>query len=217
MAILPTTNQVSKTYLNFATLLTFLALAFAWAAIILILNDQFYLSWSLALVAFIFDTFDGWVARKLDQVSDFGRQLDGQVDVFIYLIYPSLVFYLFFDLDNFISIVVIFFFICTGIFRLLRFNLQGYKEQGDDKKFYVGLPVVFSHLLILLFLLLRLLSFSYFLLVANLLLVVLSLLMIAKFNFPKPQKIYYLVLFLVLLILSLFFLNYYGHSPISGK
>jgi CDP-diacylglycerol--serine O-phosphatidyltransferase len=217
MDILPTNNQMPKRYLNTATILTFIALAFAWAAIILLLNDKFYLSWFLALLAFIFDTFDGWVARKFDQVSEFGRQLDGQVDVFIYLIYPGLVFYLFFGLDSFISLAIIFLFICAGIFRLLRFNLQGYKEQSGDKKFYVGFPVVFSHLLILIFLLFKFLSFSSFSLIADILLLTLSLLMVTKVPVYKPKNIFWLVFGLACLALLSLALYYYGYSSISGK
>ncbi|MDO8804139.1 MAG: CDP-alcohol phosphatidyltransferase family protein, partial [Elusimicrobiota bacterium] len=81
-------NPEKAGWLNLPNALSFCALLCACAAILLLLRGDFYLSFALALVALVLDMFDGMLARRLGLESEFGRQLDSHVDVFIYLLYP---------------------------------------------------------------------------------------------------------------------------------
>src|SRR3989344_1625670 len=136
---------------NVANIVSGVALLFTWLAIIFLLKDRFYFSFGLILLAFIFDALDGYLARKLSLDNQFGRALDGYVDVINYLIYPALAFVTFFKLDNIFSIISIFIFIAAGVFRLARFEVRGIKKD-EGKMYYEGLPVFISPVLILLFL-----------------------------------------------------------------
>jgi phosphatidylserine synthase len=188
--------------------ISFTALLMAWLAIVILLQEKFYLSFALILVAFIFDSADGYLARKLNQVSDFGRQLDSKVDIFIYLVYPAITFYQFFKLDDPFSILIIFVFLASGIFRLVRFNCIGYVSGFN----YPGLPVIFSHLLVLIFLLFKEINLPYFVYLANFLILGTSALMLCTFPFPKPKKISKGVVLLLILIFIMLYLHFYGNN-----
>lgn len=191
--------------------ISFLALLLSWAGIIFLLNNQFYFSFVLILLAFILDAFDGLLARKLRQESDFGRQLDSHVDVFIYLLYPALSFYLFFGLQDVSSLIIIFIYLAAGIFRLVRFNTTGYVSSSNKNyDAYLGLPVFFNHLPILIFLVLKLYRTEYFYLVAHITILLNSFLMASKFHFPKPKNIWPFVILLLFIACTMAYLGIYA-------
>jgi CDP-diacylglycerol---serine O-phosphatidyltransferase len=199
-----------KQFINGPSLVTLVAFAFAWTAIVLLLKDHFYVSFAFVIFAFIADTFDGYLARRLNQTSDFGGQLDGHVDVFIYLLYPALAFYFFFGLNDYLSLVIIFLFLASGLIRLVRFNVVGYVPGQSSDKNYPGLPVFMSHLLVLVFIILKLINFiDYFYIISNFLILLMAYLMLTSFPFPKPKNIKPVIVFLLALaIISLFFSQY---------
>ncbi len=186
---------------------SYVALLLSWVSILLILNGSFHLSLGTALLAFVADSLDGFIARKLKQESDFGRQFDSFVDVLIYLIYPSLVYYLYFEFQDVAAIVVVYVFILTGVFRLVRFNLIGYIGKKDMKG-YPGLPVFVSYLvLLLIYLGSSVISGGVFEVLALSLILLQSILMVQTFVFPKPDRIWPLIVFLVLLAAYMFYLG----------
>ena len=190
---------------------SFVALFFSCISILLLLNGRFYFSFSFVLLAFILDALDGYLARRLGQESSFGRQLDGFVDVFIFLIYPVLAFYLFFGLKDMISTTILFGYIATGIFRLARFNMTGFATTPErDQMSYPGLPVFCNHITILFLLALRQFSGTYFFLIADTLLVLNSILMVQKFPFPKPKTLWPFILLILLVSVTMAWIEFYG-------
>ena len=191
--------------------ISFCALFFSWISILLLLNGRFYLSFSLALAAFILDALDGFLARRLGQESPFGRQLDGFIDVFVFLIYPALAFYFYFGLKGPIFAIIIFGYLATGIFRLARFNMTGFITLSEEKQLsYSGLPVFCNHITILLLLVLRQFLGGYFFLSAGALLVLNSILMIQKFPFPKPKTLWPFILLILLVSATMAWMEFYG-------
>jgi len=201
----------NQKFANLPNVISFLALFLSWIGIILLLNKQFYFSFAIILIAFILDAFDGFLARKLEQETDFGRYLDSHVDVFIYLLYPALCFYFFFELKDVISLIVIFIYLAAGILRLVRFNLTGFLSYSDKNyEAYSGLPVFFNHLPLLVFLILKLYEIKYFCLATNIIILVNSILMLSKFPFPKPKNIWPFVILLLLLSCMMAYLGIYA-------
>jgi CDP-diacylglycerol--serine O-phosphatidyltransferase len=105
----------------------------------------FFLAVGLMYLGMLADAFDGIVARKYKWESDFGRYLDGFVDVFNYLVIPNLALWrLGFrgpEAGVIISVMV-----AAGILRLSKFNMIGnIKVEGSSK--YLGMPVFWSQLL----------------------------------------------------------------------
>lgn len=119
-----------------------LSLLAAWFAIVLLLNGELKYSIVCAAFAFILDSLDGYVARKLERVSELGRQLDSMMDLVGYSIYAALLVYQEL-LPDWQGIVVGYSIILCGILRLLRFNNDGYTEVGSVR-YYRG--VVTCHL-----------------------------------------------------------------------
>lgn len=189
---------------NLANVVSAIALLFTWLAIVFLLEDKFFFSFGLILLALVFDALDGYLARKLSIDNLFGRAIDGYVDVINYLVYPALVFLLYFKFTNFFSVISIFVFLAAGIIRLARFEIRGIKKiQG--MLYYEGLPVFISPVIIIIFLALNpimnsLLFFWFFIFI----LFIVSALMVQTFKFPKPKNI--LPVLLLILVLACVFL-----------
>lgn len=199
-----------RSRLNLPNALSFAALLTAWAAILLLLRGFFYLSFSLALVALVLDAFDGMLARRLGLESEFGRQLDSHVDVFIYLLYPALAFYLPLGLRGVFPVIAISVFLAAGVFRLVRFTLQGFASTGDGGRAYSGMPVYYNHLLLLALLALKLYNVPYFDLMAGVALLAAAGLMVSGVKVPKPVSVTAFAALLLGIAVLFGFMEFYG-------
>jgi len=89
--------------------------------------------------AFVFDALDGYIARRLNQSSEFGKQLDSMIDVINYPVASALFIQLVL-MPNIWGALVGFFVIATGILRLVGFNKNGFIKH-KNKLYYRGLVV----------------------------------------------------------------------------
>lgn len=185
------------------TIVTLLSLFLAFSAIILVPLGDFYCSFGFALLAFITDTLDGFLARKFGVETKIGAVLDSFGDVFIYLLYPAVVFIYFFELNSPLAFCFIALFFFAGLYRLVRFTKIGFSLK-DGKIGYAGVPVVFSHVLVLCFVLLKVLDLPFFVLIAYTGIFALTVLMVQNFYFPKPKRIYGIIIFLFTLTVFFF-------------
>jgi CDP-diacylglycerol--serine O-phosphatidyltransferase len=197
-------------WLNLPNALSFAALLTAWAAILLLVRGFFYLSFSLALVALVLDAFDGMLARKLRQESEFGRQLDSHVDVFIYLLYPALACYLPLAMRDVFSVAAISVFLAAGIFRLVRFTLQGFAATETGARAYSGMPVYYNHLLLLALVALKLYNVPYFSFIAGSALLAAAGLMVSTVKVPKPVSVTAFAALLLGIAVLFGFMEFYG-------
>jgi CDP-diacylglycerol--serine O-phosphatidyltransferase len=90
------------------------------------------------LIAAVFDTFDGMIARQLNATSEFGKEYDSLADVVTFGAAPAVLVYawglqIFEKLGGGIAFV----FLAAVSLRLARFNVQTGKT---DYRFFVGLP-----------------------------------------------------------------------------
>jgi CDP-diacylglycerol--serine O-phosphatidyltransferase len=129
------------------------SLAVAWAAIGLAVVGSLRASVLCALVAFLLDMADGYIARRLRVSSEFGRQLDSMIDVVNYSLYAAVLsaFYLAPGVVGWALGLVI---VTTGILRLLRFNIEGFTDD-EPVKYYRGIVVVHLSLAAITLLLLK--------------------------------------------------------------
>jgi CDP-diacylglycerol--serine O-phosphatidyltransferase len=116
------------------SLLSLLNLIFGFLAIILIFNQQYYLSANMIIIAFIFDLLDGVAARKLGVVTKMGAQLDSFADSVSFVIAPALLIYSKYFTTFRIGIIVAAFIVIFGILRLAKFNIMG------STKNFIGMP-----------------------------------------------------------------------------
>jgi len=89
----------------------------------------------------IIDFFDGFLARRLNVESDFGKQLDSFADLTTFGIAPVCFAHAIFGLPLPI-ILSTGIFVVAGIFRLARYN------TGDFKKHFLGLPITVAGILL---------------------------------------------------------------------
>lgn len=97
-----------------------------------------YAGW-LIIVAAIFDTLDGLMARLTKSSSELGVELDSLSDVISFGAAPSFMIYkfYFYQFDT-IGIIISSLPLIAGGFRLARFNVQ---LIGFEKKHFTGLPI----------------------------------------------------------------------------
>lgn len=131
-------------YLGIPGIISMSALVASWLAVILLLQNLPFLGIASAIISFFLDCLDGYVARKTHQESEFGRQLDGMLDFFNYLVFPALLFWKYLH-PNLIGIMVGFIILATGSFRLIRFNIEGFVVI-KGQIYYAG--IVVCHILL---------------------------------------------------------------------
>jgi CDP-diacylglycerol--serine O-phosphatidyltransferase len=112
-------------------------------------GDYVYAAW-LIIIAAIFDTLDGWMARLTKSSSALGVQLDSLSDLVSFGVAPAFLIYKA-NLIHFNSIGVIIssLLMIAGGFRLARFNVQ---LVGFNKTYFTGLPIPSSAITIAAFL-----------------------------------------------------------------
>ena len=141
----------------------------------ILLRDQLLLAFALISMAMAGDGVDGYLARRMQVVSNLGTALDSIGDVFIYILFPAI----FWIRHFFLPWPVILILSVAGIWRLIRFSLEGHITDGA-KLYYAGVPVYFIQFLILLSI-----YFNPSAILLSLAILILSILMIMKFRFPK--------------------------------
>jgi CDP-diacylglycerol--serine O-phosphatidyltransferase len=109
-----------------------------------------YAGW-LIIIAAIFDTLDGFMARLTKSSSELGVELDSLSDVVSFGAAPAFLLYTtyFYQFDTF-GILISSLPLIAGGFRLARFNVQ---LVGFDKNYFKGLPIPSSALTIVCFIL----------------------------------------------------------------
>jgi CDP-diacylglycerol--serine O-phosphatidyltransferase len=103
----------------------------------------------LILLAFVFDVFDGRVARWRQQTSLLGRELDSLADVISFGVAPAIIAYGA-GMDGLWDRVILTYFVACGVSRLARYNITAETlAQGSDKvRYFEGTPIPSSLLLV---------------------------------------------------------------------
>ncbi|MCP4756656.1 MAG: hypothetical protein GY866_37815 [Proteobacteria bacterium] len=190
------TNNRFENY-TIPNLITYFTLVFSLSGIYLLLNSRLLLGALLLwTVCDIFDTLDGFIAKKFNMFSPLGADLDSLVDVIAFLIPPFLIGL---QSGNNFLLISAFFFVFSGIYRLARFNVE-----KSAPGVVVGLQASLASHLIYLSLLINVPS-NYL----SIIYIVLSLLMVS----PKKSKgkySLYLTALLITLNILLIVLKLFG-------
>ncbi len=169
-------------------------------AIFLTLFGEYFIAAQLMILAIIFDSTDGWIARKLNRFdgSDFGKNIDSLCDLISFGIAPGIFLY-YTTLTNqirYINILVCFLIIICGILRLARFNVISDNIEHPKGEF-VGLPIPALALILSSFYL----SGYYDIWASLILMIISSVMMISSFKYLKPVNMKITVALMIMLIL----------------
>lgn len=137
------------------TFISFLGILSAFCMIHSIVHGRYINVLYFMMLCCIIDYLDGFVARKINAVSQLGGYIDSLCDVFCFGVAPILTIYFWFliDLGN-IGVIISFILLSCLIFRLARFNvIQDAQEKivfnTDTTKYFIGVPApMFAILLI---------------------------------------------------------------------
>jgi CDP-diacylglycerol--serine O-phosphatidyltransferase len=97
---------------------------------------------ALVALAFVFDVFDGSVARWRQQSSLLGRELDSLADVISFGVAPAAIAYGV-GMDGLWDRVILIYFVVCGVSRLARYNItaETLAQGGDKVKYFEGTPI----------------------------------------------------------------------------
>ena len=120
---------VAGVFLAMRFLLTQQVADFLWAA-------------AMAPAAFIFDVFDGKVARWRQQHSALGRELDSLADVISFGVAPAALAFAA-GMQGGWDCVILIYFVCCGVSRLARFNVtaESLSDEGGKVRYFEGTPI----------------------------------------------------------------------------
>ena len=116
----------------------FLAMAFVASQAI----SHFYWAAALAPAAFIFDVFDGRIARWRQTHSALGRELDSLADIISFGVAPAALAFAA-GLSGVWDCLILIYFVCCGVSRLARYNVtaEALSEGADKVKYFEGTPI----------------------------------------------------------------------------
>lgn len=126
--------------LSKADFVTILATFFVLNAFWLLWLGKTELAIAAAFVSMFLDYLDGTVARKYGG-SPYGHVMDSLYDMLGWVLFPALVI----NIESgwaWWALPITTLFCLTALVRLSRFTVAGYVQK--DKKYYTGLPVLFS-------------------------------------------------------------------------
>jgi len=154
-------------------------------SVIVLLQGQTQLSAQLLLLAVIFDSLDGYIARNFgsNDINHvvFGETIDSLADVVSFAVAPSIILYIISGV-NYIIIPVILIVLC-GILRLTRYNalLNNYNQPVHT---FVGLPIP-----VVSFTLAALILADYInMIFLFILMIIISILMVSNISYPKVKE-----------------------------
>lgn len=104
-------------------------------------NDSLHatrLACCLVYLATILDCLDGYLARRLDAVTDMGRQLDSFADIITFGVAPVTIFLANLGHIPWFIMILLILYVLSGAFRLARYNLQ------ESCGYFIGLPITMS-------------------------------------------------------------------------
>ena len=97
---------------------------------------------ALLPLAFVFDVFDGRIARWRQTHSALGRELDSLADIISFGVAPAALAFAA-GMQGGCDALVLIYFVCCGVSRLARYNVtaEALSEGADKVKYFEGTPI----------------------------------------------------------------------------
>ena len=109
----------------FPNMITMLNLVAGFFSILMSVQERYEYAVWLIFLALVLDSLDGHVARIFGNETEFGRELDSLADAVSFVVAPCMLVTKAFFLNSSVALIlVVVFYLCSGIFRLARFNVN---------------------------------------------------------------------------------------------
>lgn len=195
-----------KSFIAISDIISLLNMTSGFLSVISSINHDFKLAAILMIIAIMFDSADGWVARKTNRQDDlgFGKNIDSLSDIVSFGVAPAIFIYSCINttpgIFHIIVIIVSLLIVICGVLRLTRYNVIADKIDTKD---FIGFPIPGISFIIATFYLSGLFN-PY---IALILSVIISLLMISNIRYPKFDNMPLIAISAVLIILLILPIN----------
>jgi len=189
-----------KSFIAISDIVSLLNMCSGFLSIISSINENFELAAILMIIAIIFDSIDGWVARKTNRQDDwgFGKNIDSLSDAISFGVAPAIFLYCSINTTpGFYQIIVLLvslLIVICGVLRLTRYNVIAEKIET---KGFIGFPIPGISFILATFYLSGLFN-PYAALILS---VVVSLLMVCNRQYPKFDNMPVIAISAVLILL----------------
>lgn len=189
-----------KNFLAISDLVSLLNMSSGFLSILCSINQNFELAAILMIIAIIFDSIDGWVARKTNRQDTlgFGKNIDSLSDAVSFGVAPAVFIYTSINTTSIllqpIVILVSLLIVVCGVLRLTRYNIIADHMNISG---FIGFPIPGISLIIAAYYL----SGLYNAYIALILSAVVSLLMISNIKYPKFSNMPIIAVSIILIIL----------------
>ena len=194
-------NTKIESFVAISDLVSLMNMASGFLSIIMSVKQDFFLASILMIFSLLFDSIDGWVARKTNRVDEyeFGKNIDSLSDVVSFGVSPAVFLYSFCltnapNLEIPTAIVSLFIVIC-GVLRLTRYNVISNHVKG-----FIGFPIPGIAVIMAAFYLSGLFNIYIALIIA----IIVSIAMICNKSYDKFGNKYLLIINGICLVLVVF-------------
>ncbi|WP_292798046.1 archaetidylserine synthase [Methanobrevibacter sp.] len=166
-------------------------------SVVMSIKQDFFTAAILMIFSLLFDSVDGWVARKTNRVDEyeFGKNIDSLSDIVSFGVAPAVFLYSYALLNTpyleIPAIIVASFIVICGVLRLTRYNVISNEVKG-----FIGFPIPGIAIIMATFYLSGLFNIYLALVLA----IVISLAMICNKSYDKFSNLYLLVLNCICLV-----------------
>ena len=186
-----------QSFVAISDLVSLMNMSAGFLSIIMSIHHNFYLAAILMIFSLMFDSVDGWIARKTNRIDEyeFGKNIDSLSDIVSFGVAPAVFLYTF-SLVNapYIEIpaaIVSLFIVICGVLRLTRYNVISNKVKG-----FIGFPIPGIAIIIAVFYISGLFNIY----IALILAAIVSIAMICNKPYDKFNNMYLLVLNCICLV-----------------
>ena len=199
-------NSKMQSFIAISDVISLLNMSSGFLSIICSINHRFEMAAILMIIAIMFDSVDGWVARKTNRQDTlgFGKNIDSLSDIVSFGVAPAIFIYSSINttsniLQTIVILVSLMIVVC-GVLRLTRYNVIAGKIDTQD---FIGFPIPAISFVLATFYL----SGIYNSYIALLISIVISILMISNVRYPKFDNIPVIGISVVLIILLILPVN----------
>ena len=189
-----------QSFIAISDIISLLNMSSGFLSIVCSINHRFELAAILMIIAIMFDSIDGWVARKTNRndIFDFGKNIDSLSDAISFGVAPAIFIYTTINTTSpvvfAITTLVSLFIVICGVLRLTRYNViaDHIKTSG-----FIGFPIPGISFIIATYYL----SGLYNDYIALLLAIFISILMISNVKYPKFSNMPIIAVSCILILL----------------